>query len=126
MAKNYSIDTTDGVTTVRFSKDPGVEDIRNAIDGVAENYLSKLRLWDLRSVGIKLNSSQKKQLVEYGKSKFLVPSKVAIVAPEDLAYGLKRMYEIYREEGLTETAIFRTEQAARVWLKSFSNVARDI
>ncbi len=61
MAKNYSIATTDGVTTVRFSIDPGVEDIRNAIDGVAENYLSKLRLWDLRSVGIELNSSQKKQ-----------------------------------------------------------------
>ena len=126
MDKIYSIDTADGVTTVRFTKDPGVDDIRNAIDGVAENFLNKLRLWDLSSVSINLNSSQKKQLVEYGKSKFLVPSKVAIVAPEDLAYGLKRMFEVYREEGLTETAIFCTGQAALIWLKSFSNVARDI
>lgn len=46
-------------------------------------------------------------------------SKFAIVASQDLAYGLGRMYEIYRElnKGSTkEVAVFRTREEAFVFL----------
>ena len=121
MIKNYSIDTTGGVTSVRFTKETGVEDIHNAIDDVAENYLSDLRLWDISSEGINLTSSQIKQLAKYGRSKFLLPSRVAIVVQEDLAYGLQKMFDVYREEGLSETRIFGSDQEAREWLNSPDN-----
>jgi hypothetical protein len=47
------------------------------------------------------------------------PSRFAIVAPQDLAFGLGRMYGAYRElsPGSTkQVAIFRTKKAALSWL----------
>ena len=118
-----TIDITGGVTSVRFTKETGVEDIRNAIDEVAENHLSDLRLWDISCEGINLTGRQIKQLAKYGRSKFLIPSKVAIVVQEDLAYGLMRMYEVYKNEGLSETRIFCSDQEARIWLNRPSDVS---
>ena len=114
---NYSIVSTDGVTTIRFFKEPGFDDICSAIDDIVENYLSDLRLW-LFSCGLNFTNIQIKQLAEYAKSKFLIPSKSAIVAPKDLDFGLARVHDVYREDGFVEQMVFRTEQKARVWLKS--------
>lgn len=47
------------------------------------------------------------------------PSKLAIVAPDDLAFGLGRMYEIYRElhpRSTKEVKVFRTMSAALIFL----------
>ena len=40
----------------------------------------------------------------------------AIVAPEDLYYGLMRMASLYAEEFGVDTAVFRTEEEALQWL----------
>jgi hypothetical protein len=48
-----------------------------------------------------------------------VPTKFAIVAPDDLAYGLGRMYGAVREldeRGSKEVRVFRTLQEAEEWL----------
>ncbi|MFW2373933.1 MAG: hypothetical protein ACN4GM_12485 [Gammaproteobacteria bacterium] len=118
MIKNYLIEFKDGVTTVRFKHHPGMNDIRSAIDDVAaKNNMNELRLWDFSNVGSSLTEAELRQLAEYAKSRFLLPSKVAIVAPESLEFGLSRMYEVYREEGLVKHRVFRTEQAAYAWIK---------
>jgi hypothetical protein len=43
--------------------------------------------------------------------------KVAIAAPQDLAYGLARMYEAYTGELPTELKVFRSKDEALDWLK---------
>jgi hypothetical protein len=46
-------------------------------------------------------------------------SKFAIVAPGDVAYGLARMYEVYRESNARsrkEVSVFRTMAEALKWL----------
>jgi hypothetical protein len=46
-------------------------------------------------------------------------SRFAIVAPEDLAFGIARMYETYREfdpRSTKEVAVFRSKAAALKWL----------
>jgi hypothetical protein len=46
-------------------------------------------------------------------------SKFAIIAPDDLAYGLGRMYQVYRGLGSSaskEVAVFRTIQEGLDWL----------
>jgi hypothetical protein len=46
-------------------------------------------------------------------------SRFAIVAPQALAFGLGRMYEIYRglnEQSTKEVGVFRTRQEALEWL----------
>jgi hypothetical protein len=117
MGTNYRIESKDGITTIRFSTSPGLDDISKAIDDVVEKYPSGLRLWDF-SNGFSLTNAELKKLGEYGKSKFATPSKVAVVAPNDLAYGVARVHDVYRENQLLEQRIFRTEEEARAWLTS--------
>lgn len=117
MVHIYSIDKFGGITSVRFSRDPGLEDIKSAIDAVAENSkINELRLWDLSCVVINPGSAQLRQMADYARTRFLLPSRVAIVASDDLVYGLSRIYEIYREEGLVRHRVFRSEEEARTWL----------
>ena len=119
MDKNHSIETTDGIITVRFNKEPGFDEICLAIDDVADNYHGELRLWDL-SCGLTLTNDQVQQLAEYSKFRLHKPARLAIVAPQDLSFGLLRMYEVYRKEEHINQKIFRSEQEARDWLKEFS------
>jgi 23S rRNA C2498 (ribose-2'-O)-methylase RlmM len=44
--------------------------------------------------------------------------RVAIVAPEDVAYGLARMYEAYQAGSPSQTRVFRAEAEALAWLLS--------
>ena len=111
---------------VRFYKSLGIDEIRNAITDVAQNHLSDLRLWDFSKAEINLTSSQIEQLAKYGKAKFSIPSKVAIVAPEDLAFGLMRIYEVHREEDQAEIKVFRSEQDAWGWLKNPDHDSRGL
>jgi hypothetical protein len=43
-------------------------------------------------------------------------SRVAIVASADLAFGLSRMYEAYRDSSGLPLRVFRTLEEARAWL----------
>ena len=116
MARLYSIETLQGITTVRFSAAPGVDALQNAIDDLANHHQSDLRLWDFSDSGLSLSNSQLEKLAEYGKRRFTKPSRVAIVAPEDFTFGLSRIYEVYREEDKLQFKVFRTELEARQWL----------
>ncbi|MGD9150792.1 MAG: hypothetical protein PVG40_10895 [Desulfobacterales bacterium] len=117
MENNYTVEIVDAVTTVRFLIKPGPDEIRKSIDEVALISASGLRLWDLSAGGWDLTSEKLEEIADYAKTKLMLPSKVAIVAPKDLSYGLSRVYEaLRRQEGL-EIEIFRDEQKALSWLK---------
>jgi hypothetical protein len=45
-----------------------------------------------------------------------VRRRVAIAAPDDVAFGMARMFEAYRHGGGTEYAVFRDMSEARRWL----------
>ena len=116
MAEVYTIESFDGITAIRFSKAPSTEVFRNAVDDVADDNPTTLRLWDLTCGGFTQSADQLKELAAYGKSKPFPPSKVALLAPEDLAFGLSRAFEVYREDDVSEHMVFRTEEEARIWL----------
>ena len=118
MEKKYSIDIIDEVTTIRFAEEPDILDIQNSIDDVAELKQKALRLWNFSNGGLNLTSTQIQELADYAKSKFSPPSRVAIVATEDLAFGLSRMYEAFRAQDMVDIEIFRNEQDAHNWLKN--------
>lgn len=60
---------------------------------------TSLRMWDLSS-GVGLNSAEVKKIAEYGKVVFIEhsESRVAVVAPSDLAFGIVRMESVYRDD----------------------------
>jgi len=57
------------------------------------------------------------ELAKYGKETWPVPSKSAIVAFDDLSYGIMRVHDVFRRQEQHETRVFRTEQEASAWLK---------
>ena len=116
MNKIYSIEAKDGITTISFSKTPELADFVDIIDELAEKDLYTRRLWNFNPHGFNMNPEQLMQIANYGKTKFVKPSKLAIVAPKDLIYGLSRLFEVYREEQQVSTNVFRNEKDAREWL----------
>lgn len=113
----FSISSLDGIIFINFLKSPSVEDFLNAIDEVTISEQNKLRLWDL-SCGIKFTTAEVKVLARYAKSKFTTSfSKVAIVAPDKLTFGLFRVHDIEREDSLVEQIVFRNKRDAVAWLK---------
>jgi len=113
--KNHVIEIINGVTEVRFIDVAGLTDLRSAMDDIAKNYYSELRLWDMSS-GVNLTESDVKQVASHAKSTFLLPGKSAIVAPSDLTFGISRMGDVYREDGVLMQGVFRTKNEALVWL----------
>jgi uncharacterized protein (DUF169 family) len=69
-------------------------------------------------VGVDLTNEEIINIAEYGKSIFIKPSRIAIVAPQDLAYGLSRMFGVYRDqESHSSAGVFRNKKEAMEWLK---------
>ena len=117
MEKKYKVEMADEITMVRFISKPELADIRMSIDDAAAISTSGLRLWDFSDSGLDLRTAQLEELADYAKTKFVPPSKVAIVAAKDLSFGLSRIYEAFRTQEGLEIEIFRTEQKALAWLK---------
>ena len=80
-------------------------------------------LWDFRGCKSDLNYD-KFQKIKYYITHHYDPSwshtYTAIVADEDLIYGLSRMYEIVAEDVPTNKKIFRNIEDAQNWLKEVS------
>jgi len=45
------------------------------------------------------------------------PSRTAIVVDSDIDYGMARMYEVFAEQSMTETRVFKDIDQAMIWLK---------
>jgi hypothetical protein len=56
----------------------------------------------------------------------LTPYRVAIVAPQDVVYGVGRMYEVYRERTPGIVQVFRTMEEALAWLRPAPEATRAV
>ena len=115
MSEMYTITNEKRFLVIRFLSEPKFEHVIQAIDDVSENYNPKKRLWVL-SKGLNLTSAKMIEIGNHGKVKFSAPAQSAIVVPDDLAFGLVRVQGVYREDGIVDERLFRTEEEAREWL----------
>ena len=113
--KNYSIEWQGNISIVRFASEFSVSDVREAVNELAIKNPG-LRLWDL-SNGINLSRGELQDIAEYGKSRLTPAAKLAIVAPSDVAFGLSRGHQVYREQAILLHRVFRTEREAIDWLE---------
>lgn len=113
----YIITSEGAVTVVRFLSDPTVEELRQIIQE-SENFDSELELWDFRACTFAFSSEQMQGLAALAKSKQRYPVRTALVADQDLSYGMSRVYSAYRRHTGNETNVFREEDDARSWLLS--------
>lgn len=116
MDKCYSIEVIDGIAITRFFRKATMSEIIEAMNEVLENHLSPLRLWEFKA-GADVDSNQIKDIARYGQKIWPVPSRAAIVASDNLSFGLARIHDAYRVQELHETRVFRTVEAALQWLR---------
>jgi hypothetical protein len=73
------------------------------------------RMWVLEK-GLDLSPDDLQIAASAGKAKLKRPSKMAVVATEDLSFGLSRVFEFFRYQDGVESRVFRNEEEALVWL----------
>lgn len=113
---NFTIEEKNGITSVRFPKNPTFEDLKESVDAIIERGEPGLRLWDLSNGG-SMSTEEIRSIAEYGKHKLTKPAKAALIAPKPLLYGLTRMFEAYRKNPITDLFVFESEAEAMEWLK---------
>ncbi len=90
----------------------------SVIDRLAEENAYHLRLWDFSPVHFNWSMDEIRQVAEYGKARFPEENRLAIVANKDVAYGLFRAFQVFREqEGHSVPAVFREKNEALSWLE---------
>ncbi len=116
--KSYVLEVVDGISVVRFLREATLSDVFAALDEIVARGVTRRQLW-IYSFGGNADSSELKMLAQKGIDLWPVPSKSAVVAPDDLTFGLARMYVVLfrKHEGL-EMRVFREEPEAVLWLKS--------
>jgi len=113
---NYHIEQIGKIIAIRFASPALVRDIIAVADEAAQFDKNTLRLWDFRK-GLNLSSSDVVQIADRAKNISFPPSKIAILVSDKLAYGLARMYDVYRAQQNQEVRLFETEEEAIKWLK---------
>ncbi|MEP5837473.1 MAG: hypothetical protein ABJ322_07125 [Marinobacter sp.] len=113
--RGYSISDSGDVTIIRLHRDFELPELLAMIDDVAQTTSGDHRIWDLGDY-FSFTGEQIRQIADYGKNAVRGPCKIAYVAPNDLTFGLLRMYEVYRSEDGVQAKVFRTEADATDWL----------
>ena len=121
LTRTYTIERVDGITVVTCHELPSFADTQGVIDPMARERTYHLRLWDFSGVRFGWSEADVRRIAEYGKTKFPERNRIAVVAPEDLPYGVLREFEIHREQHEDAHSLvraFRTKQEAWDWLES--------
>lgn len=85
------------------------EQLSKTLEGIHD------RLWDL-GVGVSFDAEEIKGLAQQSRGYEQPAARSAIVAPENVAYGLSRMFASYRDDNRVAQGIFRTREEALAWL----------
>lgn len=118
MIESCEITVRNGITSIQFGIAPSYQEVRRVIDELADKYPYEYRLWDFSNVQFDFSMDEIRKIAEYGKKKFRNSNRIALVAPDDLAFGELRAFEVYREElGHAEARVFRTVEEATGWIE---------
>lgn len=74
------------------------------------------QLFDASGVSVVTLSSKEIREMSAREPFFATSSRRAIVAPDDLGFGMARMFELSRGEQAGEIRVFRTRREALAWL----------
>ncbi len=118
MTKNYTIRQVNNITIIVFTKAPTLDEAKEVIDELAEKNSYHLRLWDFSNILFNFTIEEIQEIALYGQSKFVEKNRIATVAPQDLAYGILRSFQVYRQEDTHSVVrVFRKQHEAMKWLE---------
>ena len=123
MPVSVEYDPSSRVMTYRVSEDPGLDEMREAVNERMANpdYAKGIHVvWDLRAADFSsLESGRLRQVsAEAARRLETGPSdaRIAVIASGDLEYGMARVYEVYAGGDPSRIRVFRTEEGVESWL----------
>lgn len=118
MTKNYTITQFDDITEIRYNSPPKAQDLMDATLEHAAIGVSRKRLWDM-SCGYDVSTDELQRLAATGRAiEMPDKSKVAILAPDDLSFGITRIYSVFRKDPRSKHQVFRDRDEAIAWLNT--------
>ena len=113
----YTIKQEEQIIRIKFHYSPDLIETMKIVGQVASEYDGRLRLYDMSEVVFDMSHDEIKQISEFGKQVFTKPNRIAILAKDNLSYGVMRMFEVYRTQNeFSKTRVFRNNQEAVDWL----------
>lgn len=120
MAILYSIDAERRLIETRIDGETSVEEIEEYLRRLAGDPAYRPEydsLVDLRESPTLFTSSEVRSLSEFVRAYTApTPSRLAVIAGTEAAFGLLRMYEAFTEDLPQSFRVFRDVNAAREWL----------
>lgn len=120
-----SVDDSLQLTTHRCRGAVSVSEISEVIEKFYKGHPTLHVLWDLSEADVSSIRSGEIEALARGvisSSHSRNGGKNAIVSPNDISFGLSRVYQSFAEmkDQMTTTKVFRSEKEALEWLKSGS------
>lgn len=114
----YEISRDDDIVQIEFFQSPAKEDLFACMDELEQVPDSSLRLYLMIKAEILLSTAEVRNGAENARNRENQPSRIAVVAPGNITYGISRIFKVFRESEGTEFAVFRDIDEARAWLRS--------
>lgn len=118
MSAAVRVELNGGVTMIRLLKRLDLEALLAELDEIAQAYRNNRRLWDLSDT-FRYTNEEVRRIAAHGRVIWPGSARVAYLAEDDLAYGLLRMFEVYRKQENYQTKVFRKKPAAMAWLQAW-------
>lgn len=93
-----------------------LDELRETLTQLAVFPDTRKELWIISNLTLHISTPELVSLAELVKSNPHRPEMVAIVADNDLIYGLSRIFSGHREDQYTRVQVFRDETKALDWL----------
>jgi len=120
MAVTLCINPATGRATFTGTGTVTVEELKTVAlrVGASPEFGGKQILWDLAGASFNFSTAEIRELAEFTKvgGHFQSGGKAAYLVSEDLEFGLLRMFEVFREQGGVQVAVFREREEATSWL----------
>ncbi len=114
----YTISREDAIVRVDFLQSPEPEDMLAVMDELGSMPDSSLRLYVMIQAEVMLSTAEVREGAKIARSYEYQPSRVAVVAPGSITYGISRIFKVFRESEQTEFDVFRELDEARAWLRA--------
>lgn len=118
MSAQITVTKDDEIALIKVTGKPTMQEILDVNIGLAEggDYVVKNRLWDFRESQVAFSTAELVKIAELNSQLGRSYHKTAILVGNDLAFGLSRMYQVFREADNTHISVFRDESEALRWL----------
>jgi hypothetical protein len=114
-----TVDSDTGTVTVQAVDDLAVEELRRLLSALyrgAEAAASLRMLWDLSRARVPSSFDVRSVTSFIHRNRPKIPGRTAIVAAQDVAYGISRAAQVHLEDVPVDLQVFRKREDAVEWL----------